>query len=156
MALLFSCAPKIVYVPVETIRTVIQTVHDTTVNIKLVPYKVQIQTRDTTSHLENPYAISNAMWSDGYLTHSLETKSTPIPVKIQYVTTERHDTTTKTIVQAIPKSDQAKINGYDSLKASNKSKTGTIWKLIGLFSLSVVALFRKPLWLLVQKLIKPI
>jgi hypothetical protein len=47
----------------------------------------RIQTRDTSSHLENPYAKSDASISNGILFHSLETKPQKIEVPtVVYVT----------------------------------------------------------------------
>lgn len=46
-------------------------------------------TRDTSSHLENPYAKSDASVSDGFLSHSLE--SIPQIIKVPYEV-EVHDT----------------------------------------------------------------
>ena len=59
------------YVPVETVRVDSTVVHDTLMDIQLVPYKDSIATRDTSSFLSNPYAYSWAKWSNGTLYHSL-------------------------------------------------------------------------------------
>ena len=67
----------------DSIRTEIREriVHDTaTVEI---PVEVEkIVTRDTASHLENNYAKSDAVVSDGLLYHSLETKPQVIKVPV--------------------------------------------------------------------------
>ena len=47
-------------------------------------------TRDTSSHLENPYAQSDAVVSDGFLWHSLESIPQTIEVPVEI---EVHDTT---------------------------------------------------------------
>ena len=47
-------------------------------------------TRDTSSHLENPYAKSDAVVSDGFLWHSLESIPQTIEVPVEI---EVHDTT---------------------------------------------------------------
>ena len=59
------------YVPVETVRVDSTVVHDTLMDVQLIPYKDSIVTRDTSSFLSNPYAYSWARWSDGMLHHSL-------------------------------------------------------------------------------------
>jgi len=146
--LFLGCAPKVVYVPTETIRTVTQIVHDTTIQVKLDVIRDSVEVRDTFSLLTNKYAYSTAEWHSGVLNHSLGIKDVSIPVKVQYIDISTHDTTT--IVQPIDKKDKAKIDGYDKLKDSNKKKTATIWKLIGLLSLSVLWIFRKPIIKLVK------
>ena len=61
-------------------------------------------TRDTSSHLENDYASSDASIVDGNLRHSLESKSQKILVPVEVVV---HDTTVvekqaQTIIQEVP------------------------------------------------------
>jgi len=161
---LIGCRPVINLTSTEFRRV---EVHDTTLDIRLVPTFVKIQTHDTTSHLENTYAFSDASWSMGVLTHSLGIKPVAVPVVVPVTTIYKDKTIT---VNVLTKEQSAIIKEYPkvikerdglkkdfaALKTSNKSKTGTIWKLIGMLSISVVLLFRKPLWILLQKLIKPI
>lgn len=64
------------------VRTITQTVHDTAY-IELPVFVERNVTRDTTSTLENPYAKSEASITDGLLSHSLQTKPTRQPVKIE-------------------------------------------------------------------------
>ena len=64
------------------VRTITQTVHDTAY-IELPVFIERNVTRDTTSTLENPYAKSEASITDGLLSHSLQTKPTRQPVKIE-------------------------------------------------------------------------
>lgn len=154
--LLSGCAPKIVYVPTETIRTVTEIVHDTTIQVKLDVIRDSVAVSDTFSRLSNKYAYSTAEWHSGLLNHSLTIKDVAIPVRIQYVNKTIHDTTSKVIVQKLSKSDQNKLNNYDSLKEKSKRQTKTAWKLIGLLSLSVVLLFRKPIFAVIKKIIRPI
>lgn len=59
------------YVPVETVRVDSTVVHDTLLDVRLVPYRDSVATRDTASFLSNPYAYSWARWSGGMLQHSL-------------------------------------------------------------------------------------
>ena len=59
------------YVPVETVRVDSTVVHDTLQDVRLVPYRDSVATRDTASFLSNPYAYSWARWSGGMLQHSL-------------------------------------------------------------------------------------
>lgn len=69
ISLFSSCRTK--FVPVEhTIKETVEVI-DTVKEIRLVPYKDSIVTKDTTSYLFNEYAFSYAMWSGGMLHHSL-------------------------------------------------------------------------------------
>ena len=69
-----------------------------------IPYEVvkeveKIVTRDTASHLENRFGISDAIVSNGLLFHSLETKpqTIKVPVDIEVSDTTKTKTTTETI-----------------------------------------------------------
>jgi len=150
--LLFGCAPKIVTVNTETVRTEIQTVVDTLVVFKLVPSHDFIQTKDTLSTIKRKTAVTTAKISQGVLTHTLDVLDVPIPVHFKYIKTVIRDTTTKTIIQPISKADQNKINGYDKLKASDKKKASLNWKLSGIILLLSLWIFRKP----ILKLLKPV
>ena len=67
---LASCR-QVRYIPVETVRVDSTVVHDTSMYVRLVPYKDSVATRDTSSFLSNPYGYSWAQWSGGLLHHSL-------------------------------------------------------------------------------------
>lgn len=60
-----------VYVPVVHERVDSISVHDTIMQVQLVPYKDSVAVRDTSSYLSNEYAYSSAMWSGGILHHTL-------------------------------------------------------------------------------------
>jgi hypothetical protein len=143
LLLLFGCAPKVVYVPTETVRTEIQTVHDTVVTVKLDVIRDSVAVSDTLSRLSNKYAYSVAEWHSGVLNHSLGIKDIQIPIKVHYVNTTIRDTTK--IATPISKENQKKIDAYDKLKESNKSKSLTIWKLIGALALCGLWILRKPI-----------
>lgn len=95
MAFLFvGCKTKRVveYRTVEKKVTETVTVVDTLIEVQLVPYKETVSVPDSTSHLENPYAYSDASLQGGVLHHSLGIKpQNPIPVKIQTVEVVRMD-----------------------------------------------------------------
>ena len=82
-----GCSPKIVEKVVTRVEYRDRVVHDTaTVE---VPVEVEkIVTRDTTSHLENNWAKSDAMVSDGFLHHSLESKPRIIQVPVEVHVTD--------------------------------------------------------------------
>ena len=78
-----SCSPRVI----EKIKTETVTeyrdriVHDTT-TFEIERIVEKIVTRDTVSRLENTYATSDAVVSDGFLSHSLESK--PQVIKVPY------------------------------------------------------------------------
>lgn len=60
------------------------------VDFNLPDIREKVRTRDTTSHLENDYAESDASYSDGVLTHTLNTKPRTMAVETN-IPTERVD-----------------------------------------------------------------
>ena len=81
MCLLASCSPRIIKEVHTEIEYRDREVHDTaTVEIPVIIEKNI--TRDTVSHLENTYAKSDAMVSQGLLFHSLESKPQIIKVPV--------------------------------------------------------------------------
>lgn len=84
--LLSGCKTKAVYIPVEKTRLVkkVETIHDTIVEIKLVPYYKEKTTAEDSSYLENEYAYSSAHWDGTLLHHNLGIFDKKIPIEIQY------------------------------------------------------------------------
>lgn len=85
-ALCAACATTRQAAPSEklTTETRIETVFQTDTVFLEVPKIVEkIVTADTSSVLENDYALSSASVSDGLLSHSLETKPVSQPVEVQ-------------------------------------------------------------------------
>ena len=83
------CKPRIEYRDSVRVEIRERIVHDTaTFGIPVIVEKNV--TRDTSSHLENPYAKSDAVVSEGFLWHSLESipQTIKVPVEIPV-----HDTT---------------------------------------------------------------
>lgn len=66
------------------VKELITYIHDT-VEVQVPQSKEKVIVKDSTSHLENDVAISDAkIDSTGLLHHSLETKPTPIKVQVVY------------------------------------------------------------------------
>lgn len=86
LALCVSCGPaRHASVSDSTrveVREVTRYVKDT-MYLELPAITERIVTRDTTSHLENDYAVSEASISGGYLSHSLATKPARTPVEAE-------------------------------------------------------------------------
>lgn len=105
--LFVSCSPRILP-PAEvkdSVRVEIRerTVHDTAY-VEIPVIKEVNMTRDSSSHLENPYATSDAVVEKGVLRHSLETRPQKIFVPVEVPV---HDTTyvhvkAETIVKEVP------------------------------------------------------
>lgn len=71
--LLIGCRTEriVEYVPIEKKVKEVVIEKDTVLKVQLVPYKDSIATPDSTSHLENQYAYSDAAVKGGRLTHTL-------------------------------------------------------------------------------------
>ena len=85
-ALCVACATTRQAAPVEHVSTEvrIETIHEMdTVYIEIPRIVEKVVTKDTLSVLENDYAKSEASVSDGFLSHSLESKPVQHPVEIQ-------------------------------------------------------------------------
>lgn len=59
------------YIPVESVRIDSVSIKDTIFEVKLIPYKDSVSTKDSTSFLSNNYAYSWARYNNGVLQHSL-------------------------------------------------------------------------------------
>lgn len=88
---------KAVYIPVVKTVTVETVVRDTVIETELVEYYAERETTDTTSHLSNEYAYSDATISDGVLHHTLGIHpGASVEKEVPAVNT------TKTLVDSIP------------------------------------------------------
>lgn len=143
--LLVSCGsikkqPKVVYR--DSVITKIEykdrVVHDTA-KVEIPVEVEKVVTKDTVSHLENTYAKSDAVVSDGLLYHSLESKPKVIKVPYEVVV---HDTlkVTESIKeeQAI-KEIPAKLNWWQRFRMN------AFWGLFGIVFIGLLWIFRKPL-----------
>jgi hypothetical protein len=91
------------------------TQHDTVVLTHLDVIKDSVRAKDTISRLENKYSTSFAMFSNGYLTHTLKMKDVSIPVHVLYQTTVKTDTITKVVQIAGKNVVVNKLNWYQRL-----------------------------------------
>jgi hypothetical protein len=102
-------------VPVHDVHTVTITQHDTVVLTHLDVIKDSIRVKDTISRLENKYSTSLAMFSNGYLTHTLKMKDVNIPVHVLYKNTVQTDTITKVVQVAGKNVIVNKLNWYQRI-----------------------------------------
>ena len=116
-----------------------------------IPYQsAHRETRDTISHLETKYALSDAkIDSDGILHHTLESKNVPIPVP----------TDTKTIIKDTTIYVDRNIYLKDveyverDLTDWQKWQMRSFWILLSVLLATLVYRFRKPIWTFVKTFI---
>ena len=91
---LTACSPKIYPTQTDSVmveyRDRIVTVVDT-VTFEVPVISEKVVTRDTTSHLENEWASSDATVSEGLLSHSLKTRQHVVEIPVE-TRVEVHDT----------------------------------------------------------------
>ena len=140
---LLACSPKVLP-PVIQIRDSVRVeirdriVHDT-VSFEVPVIIERNMTRDTTSHLENDWAKSDASLVDGFLSHSLETKGQTVYIPVQVPV---HDTL------YIEKSAQETIIEKEVEKPLTwwqKARLRTWWCLLTATLLLALWTWRKPL-----------
>ena len=134
LGLLASCSPRII-----TERETVIEYRDTTIIDTAyfeVPVEVEkIVTRDTTSHLENSLAISDAMVTDGFLHHSLETKPQKVPVPVVFHVRDTIKQEAQIIYQEVPVEQP--------LSWWQKFRMNAFWWLLGGVLLLLLWTFRK-------------
>ena len=124
-------------------ETRIETVYQTDTVLLEIPKIVEkVVTKDTVSVLENDYAKSQAVISDGLLAHSLETKPVQKPVEVQTKIVYRDSVIVKdnVIIQTVEV--EKELTGWQTFKM----KTGGFaLGIIVLLIVCVILYFVKPL-----------
>ena len=144
-ALCVACATARQAAPSEKIitETRIETLYKTDTVLLEIPKIVEkVVTKDTVSALENDYAKSQAVISDGLLTHSLETKPVQKPVEVQTKIVYRDSVIVKdnVIIQTVEV--EKELTGWQTFKM----KTGGFaLGIIVLLIVCVILYFVKPL-----------
>ena len=128
------------------VRTITQTVHDTAY-IELPVFIERNVTKDTTSTLENPYAKSEASITDGLLSHSLQTKPTRQPVKIEKEIVYRDSIVFRDRIETVTVEVEKELTKWQSFKM----KTGGTTLAILIIAIVTAALY---LFLKFKNLIK--
>ena len=140
--LCFACSPKVIDHTVTEIEYRDRVVHDTaTVEIPIEIEK--IVTRDTSSHLENTWAKSDAVVSQGFLSHSLESKPQVIkvPVEVHVTDTLWKESEVRTEYVEVEK----------KLTRWQKARQDSFWPLLSALAAALAWIFRKPLISLLKK-----
>ena len=126
-----SCR-SVKYVPVETVRVDSTVIHDTLMEVRLVPYRDSTATTDTISFLSNPYAYSRAEWTEGMLRHTLGIWPTATTrVKVPYFI-DRYVTITKPQIVEVEK----ELSKWQQFKLDVGG--ATLFGLLGLIAFLVV------------------
>ena len=98
-------------------ETRIETVFKTDTVLLEIPKIVEkVVTKDTVSALENDYAKSQAVISDGLLTHSLETKPVQKPVEVQTKIVYRDSVIVQDRVVTEIQEVEKELTGWQSFK----------------------------------------
>lgn len=85
LLLLLTCCTRMVYVPVESVKTITKTERDTIIEVSTPYERVVNSTVDTTSVISTRYATSTAEVSNGILRHELTQHARKDSVKTQIV-----------------------------------------------------------------------
>ena len=98
-------------------ETRIETVYKTDTVLLEIPKIVEkVVTKDTVSALENDYAKSQAVISDGLLAHSLETKPVQQPVEVQTKIVYRDSVVFKDVVVYETVEVEKELTGWQTFK----------------------------------------
>ena len=137
LLLISGCSPKIIEHTKTEIEYRDRYVHDTA-RIEIPVEVVKNVTMDTTSHLENTYAKSDAVVSDGVLSHSLESKPQiiKVPVEVRVTDTLWRESTVKTEIEYREK----------ELTAWQNFRLKAFGWLVALLGVSGIVAFRKPIF----------
>ena len=100
-------------------------IHDS-VEVKVPEYIERVITRDTVSHLENRIAVSDAVVSNGFLSHSLETKAQTIKVPVYVHVTDTLYIEKQAEIRTETVEVEKKLNWWQ------KFRLNAFWWLVGL------------------------
>ena len=126
------------------VREVVKFIHDTTF-VEIPAQTAERTTRDTTSHLENDYATSDArVNSDGSLYHNLKTKpqKKPVPVETPVIRKDSIVYRDRAVKELVPVERE--------LTWWQKTQMKGFWIVL---TILVVYVFRKPLLNLIRRFI---
>lgn len=126
------------------VREVVKFIHDTTF-VEIPAQTAERTTRDTTSHLENDYATSDArVNSDGSLYHNLKTKpqKKPVPVETPIIRKDSIVYRDRAVKELVPVERE--------LTWWQKTQMKGFWIML---TILVIYVFRKPLLNLIRRFI---
>ena len=129
-----GCSPRIVEKIVTQIEYRDREVHDTT-TFEIPVIVEKNVTRDTVSHLENPYGKSDAVVSEGLLHHSLETK--PQIIKVPFTVTVTDTLWKESEIHEVIKEVEKPLSWW------RKFEIGAVWAILGAFVTAAFFVIKK-------------
>ena len=120
-----------------------------TVYVELPRQVERIVTQDTTSRLENDYAVSEARVEAGMLHHTLETKVAKIPVPVKSTIEKKDSITTNSKTEV----EKEKVYIEKELTAWQRFRLDGFWILAAIVAAIGFWKFRRPILHLLMKLI---
>lgn len=123
--------------------------HIDTVYIELPRQVERIVTQDTTSRLENDYAVSEARVEAGMLHHTLETKAAKVPVPAKATIEKMYGITTVSKAKV----EKEKVYIEKKLTAWQRFRLNGFWVLAAAVAAIGFWKFRRPILGLLTKLI---
>ena len=126
------CKPQVVYKDSVRVEYRDRIIHDTA-TFEVTKEVEKTVTRDTASHLENTWAKSDALVSDGFLHHSLE--SIPQIVKVPYEVVVSDTLVVEKIIE--PEYIERELTWWQ------KFRQGAFWWLVGGILILLCWNFRK-------------
>ena len=147
-ALCVACSVARQAAPSEklTTETRIETVFETdTVYLEIPQISEKVITKDTSSVIENDYALSSASVSDGFLSHSLETKPVQQPVEVQTKIVYRDSVVFKDVVIYETIEVEKELSRWQIFKIRTGGITLTILSLLAIMAISwiIIKILRK-------------
>ena len=143
-----ACSSLRQVTPTEKIvtETRIETIFETdTVYLEIPQILEKVITKDTSSVIENDYALSSAEVSDGLLSHSLETKPIKRPVEIQTKIVYRDSVIFRDRVVTETLEVEKDLSRWQTFKMRTGGITLTILSLLALAAISwiIIKILRK-------------
>lgn len=114
--------------------------HIDTVYVELPRQVERIVTQDTTSRLENDYAVSEARVEAGMLHHTLETKAAKIPIPVKSTIEKKDSITTNSKAEV----EKEKVYIEKELTAWQRFRLRGFWILAAVIGGYIVWKFRRP------------
>lgn len=136
----------------DSTRVVVRTERVETIDTVYVELPRQVErivTQDTTSRLENDYAVSEARVEAGMLHHTLETKASKIPVPVKSAIEKKDSVTTNSKTEV----EKEKIYIEKELTAWQRFRLDGFWILAAIVAAIGFWKFRRPILGLFAKLI---
>ena len=138
------------------VETLIRERVDTVTVYVAIPAQSALQVvKDSTSHLETDFATSDA-WlnADGTLGHKLVNKARKVAAVTTVTATDTVTKSAETSYKEIPVPYHVKVEVERDFTKWESFRLKAFWYLITFFILTAIVILRKPIWSVIQRLIK--